>query len=394
MTNIECWISWRYLVSKRKEKFISLISLISILGIAIGVMALIVVLGVMSGFDQDLKEKIVGSIAPVSIERDMSMLEYNNLLSKVGKIKDVKASSPYLAGQVFLTVKGQIVNLNLRGIDQNKETNVTNIVKYIVKGNLDLKDQGIVIGRELANYLGLGIGDEVVVTAAFSNTPHFLKIKGIFNSGMYDYDLNLVLVDLKQAQSIFSFSGISGVSLKIDNLYKATKVKSELQKQISPIYFVRTWIDVNKNFFAALRLEKITMFIILTLIVLVASFNIISTLIVLVVDKTKDIGILKSLGLTRKSIRKIFTFEGIFIGIMGIILGFGGGILISHLLKKYQFIKLPADIYYLDHLPVTIRIWPDIILVVVCAFLISLISTIYPANKAARFDPAQSLRYE
>ena len=212
---------------------------------------------------------------------------------------------------------------------------------------------------------------------------------------MYDYDLNLVFTNLKTAQEILGLGGIySAVAVKLDNLYLAEQVKKELSRDLGLDYILKTWIEQNQNFFAALQLEKITMFIILTLIILVACFNIISTLIVMVVDKTKDIGILKSIGMTASGVRKIFTLQGLIIGGLGISLGSLSGIGLCLLLKKYQFIKLPKDIYYLDHLPVALRFWPDIFLIVASAMAIILISTIYPASKAARFEPVEALRYE
>ncbi|MEK6567871.1 MAG: FtsX-like permease family protein, partial [Candidatus Omnitrophota bacterium] len=202
-------------------------------------------------------------------------------------------------------------------------------------------------------------------------------------------------MDLAQAQDFFGLSlSVSGISVKVDKLFLADALKAEIQKTIGPAYSIKTWIERNKNFFAALKLEKITMFIILTLIILVAAFNIISTLVVMVTEKTKDIGILKAVGMTNAKIRAIFTLEGLFIGLFGCILGSTIGITLSLLLKKYQFVKLPADIYYLDRLPVSLVFWPDVGMVIIAAFLISLLSTIYPARKAGQLNPLEALRYE
>jgi lipoprotein-releasing system permease protein len=212
---------------------------------------------------------------------------------------------------------------------------------------------------------------------------------------MYDYDMNLVFTNLKTSQELLGLGNqISGVSVKLDNLYLADKLKAELTASLGMDYNLRTWTEANQNFFAALKLEKLTMFIILTLIILVASFNIISTLIVMVVEKTKDIGILKAIGMTSAQIRKIFTYQGILIGAIGTGLGTCGGLLLCWLLKKYEFIKLPQDIYYIDRLPVAIQIWPDMILIILAAVVITLASTIYPAAKAAKFEPVEALRYE
>jgi lipoprotein-releasing system permease protein len=212
---------------------------------------------------------------------------------------------------------------------------------------------------------------------------------------MYDYDMNLVFTHLKTAQEILGLNNeVSAVAVKLDNLYLADKVRQELAVILGFDYSFKTWMESNQNFFAALKLEKFTMFIILTLIILVASFNIISTLIVMVIEKTKDIGILKAIGMNSHTIRKIFTYEGLLIGTLGILLGASGGIGLCGLLKKYQFIKLPQDIYYIDKLPVSIELWPDIVLIILASLAITLISTIYPANKAARLSPVEALRYE
>jgi lipoprotein-releasing system permease protein len=212
---------------------------------------------------------------------------------------------------------------------------------------------------------------------------------------MYDYDLNLVFVNIKTAQEIFALGpGYTAVAVKLGNNYLAPAVKKELQEILGPGYLLKTWMEQNANFFAALKLEKLTMFIILTLIILVASFNIISTMVVMVVEKTKDIGILKALGMRYGDIRKIFTLLGMIVGSVGIILGALGGCALCVLLKRYQFIKLPSDIYYIDRLPVAIEFWPDIALIVGSAMFIVLIATLYPAAKAASLKPVEALRYE
>ncbi|MCX5706082.1 MAG: ABC transporter permease [Candidatus Omnitrophica bacterium] len=393
----ELMISWRYLVTKRKEKFISLISIISILGIAIGVMALIVVLAVMTGFDKDLHDKIIGNYAHINISgyKAIDNSEYENIVKKISENPHVKNISPYVQGQVLVKDANRYFAVGLRGIDPLKEANVTKIKQYITLGSIDgLSQGGIVIGKELAAYFGLELNSEVTLYSPLGKQPK-LKVVGIFNSGMYDYDLNLVFTNLKTAQDILGLPNqISAVAIKLDNSDLASKVRKDLALRLGFNYNLKTWEEANQNFFAALKLEKLTMFIILTLIILVAYFNIISTVIVLVVDKTKDIGILKALGMTSSSIKKVFTYQGIIIGALGTCLGGFGGFILCTLLKRYQFIKLPQDIYYIDRLPVAIELWPDIILIVIAAMAIVLISTIYPAAKAAQLKPVEALRYE
>jgi len=393
----ELFISLRYLATKKKEKFISLISLISILGIAIGVMALIVVIAVMTGFDQDLRDKIVGNYSHITIAsyKSIDNNEYANIIKKIASIKHIQGTSPYVQGQVLIKQGNKLLAVALKGIDPVTEKQVTQINKYLLEGNIDgLGEDGVIIGRELALYLGLGLNSNLTIYSPFSKARN-LKVAGIFNSGMYDYDMNLIYAHLKTAGDILGLSNqASAIAIKLDNLYLADKVRQELTRVLGFDYNLKTWMEANQNFFAALKLEKLTMFIILTLIILVASFNIISTLIVMVVEKTKDIGILKAIGMSSQSIRRVFIYEGLAIGTLGISLGTLGGIALCALLKKYQFIKLPQDIYYIDRLPVSIKPWPDIVLIISSAIIIILVSTIYPANKAAGLRPVEALRYE
>jgi lipoprotein-releasing system permease protein len=393
----ELFISWRYLITKRKEKFISLISIISVLGIAIGVMALIVVIAVMTGFDKDLRDKIVGNYSHITITsfKGIDAQEYDKILEKISANPQIKGISPYVQGQVLIKEGNRVFAVGLKGINPNTESSVTKIKKYVAVGNMDdLGQNKVIIGKELALYLGLGINSDIVTYSPFGKERN-LKVVGIFNSGMYDYDLNLIFTDLKTAQDILGLNNkFSAIAIKLDNLNLADKVRDQLSNVLGLDYNLKTWMEANQNFFAALKLEKLTMFIILTLIILVASFNIISTLVVMVVEKTRDIGILKAIGMTSVRIRNIFTYEGLIIGSLGTFSGAVGGIVLCGLLKKYQFIKLPQDIYYIDKLPVSIEFWPDIALIILAAIAITLISTIYPASKAAKLKPVEALRYE
>ena len=395
--NTAFFISLRYLFTARKEKFISLISLISVLGISIGVMALIIVIAVMTGFDQDLKEKIIGNYSDIIISsyRGIDENNYAALEKTVKSDRRVRAVSPYLQGQALLKDAEKLFAVAVRGVDPETLGKVSGFGRYLQQGRFpETSEKAIVIGSELAKFLNIGVDSQLVVYSPLGKQYQF-RVCGIFNSGMYDYDMNLTFTGIKAAQELMGTgSRLTALAVKLDRVESAAKVKTDLEHKLGMDYNVNTWMDVNRNFLAALQLEKITMFIILTLIILVASFNIISTLIVMVVDKTRDVGILKALGMTSRQIKEIFTYAGALIGGLGILLGAGGGLLVCALLKKYHFIKLPQDIYYLDHLPVAVEIWPDVVLIVGCAMAIVMAATLYPAAKAARLEPVEAIRYE
>jgi lipoprotein-releasing system permease protein len=393
----EFFIAWRYLVTKRKEKFISLISVISILGVAIGVMALIVVIAVMTGFDRDLHDKIVGNFSDIVVTNyaTIDAKNFDWLLRQIAPQEHVQGISPSVQAQALVKNDKRFFAVGLKGINPLTETQVTKIDRYLTQGSLALLgDNTAIVGRELALNIGLSVGSQLQLISP-EGKQFSLKIVGVFASGMYDYDLNLIFVNLKTAQQIFNLNQqYNAVSIKLDNHYFAPQVKEMLENILGAGYNLKTWMEVNQNFFAALKLEKLTMFIILTLIILVASFGVISTLITMVVQKTKDIGILKAIGMCQGNIRAIFTLFGFIVGALGISLGALGGWLLCVLLKKYQFIKLPQDIYYIDRLPVEIAFWPDIALIVSLAMVIILAATLYPAGKASGLKPVEALRYE
>ncbi|MGD0336306.1 MAG: ABC transporter permease [Candidatus Omnitrophota bacterium] len=393
----EFLISWRYLATKRREKFISLIGIISILGVAIGVMALIVVIAVMSGFDQDLRDKIVGNSSHLTITNYQGITkgEYEKIVRRIAPNQHIKGMSPNVQGQALVKEGAKFFAVGLKGVDPLTEPAVTKIRQYVTVGSVDnLDKESVIIGKELATYLGLGLNSKLVVYSPLGK-QYTLKVVGLFNSGMYDYDMNLIFTNIACAQEIMGMPDrISAIAIKLDNMYMADKMKVELSELFGFNYIIKTWMEINQNFFAALKLEKLTMFIILTLIILVASLNIASTLIVTVVQKTKDIGILKAIGINSRGIRRIFTYQGLMIGALGIFFGSLAGVGLCALLKRYQFITLPSDIYYINKLPVSLQLWPDMVLIILSAMAITLVSTIYPASRAAKLGVVEALRYE
>jgi len=361
-----------------------------------------VVIGVMTGFDQELRDKIIGTNAHILIEKETGIHDYEALQNEIQRLPGIQSATPYIHGNVFLEADGRAMGLILRGIDPAREPSVTKVNEYLTEGSrvADLSEDGIIIGSQLASFWGYQKGDPITLIAPTSGVAghgwrYEFKVAGIFSSGMYDYDMNLVLVDLNRAQEMFSFSSntVSGIALKLQNVFDAPLVKEKIYKAIGFGFVVRTWIESNRNFFAALRLEKFAMFVILTLIVLVACFNIVSTLIVTVTSKIKDIGILKSIGVPKNSIRRIFTLNGLYLGLVGTFWGLAGGVALSFALKKYQFIKLPQEIYYIDRLPVILQL-SDLLIIIGAALGISFLATIYPAAKAAGLQPVDALRYE
>lgn len=400
-------VSLRYLTSKHKEKFISLISLISIAGVALGVAALIIVISVMSGFDEDLKDKIVGTYSHIEILSDYGMNPSAALVDKIMKTDHVSAYSFFINGQALARRGDAVTGVVVKGILPQNEIRVNKLGDYIIEGSLNLAGGGVIIGSELADKLGVGVGNyiSIVSPSSFqtgaSASPGDLKVEGkvfkvagIFTSGMYEYDMNLVYMDLSDAQELFGVEKlVSGAAIKVDDALNVNQVKSDLRNILGPPYTVRTWMELNRNLITALKLEKTVMFIILTLIVIVACFNISSTLIMTVLEKTRDIGILKALGATKVNIMAIFALQGAMVGAIGTTIGTVLGLAICWCLKTYRFINLPKDIYYIDKLPVKMDPY-DIILIVVLSILISLVAAIYPSYKASKLDPVEALRYE
>jgi len=404
----QIFVALRYLKSPKKHKGISVNTVISIGGVAVGVMALLVVLSVMSGFHEDLQKKILGVNAHVVVlDYKGTMPKYKDVIKDLEGEKDVVSSSPFILGQVMVSFGKKTHGVFMRGILPETEKKTTEITKFIKDGNLEdlaSKDKipNIILGRELAYSLGVFKGDTVNIISPIGEIgplgmlPKMKQFKVIatFEVGMFEYDTNLVLTDLKSAQEFFGLKeDITGIEVRLNDIYKASNVRESIQKKLGFPFYVRDWMQMNRNLFSALKLEKFAMFVILILIILVASFNIVSTLIMNVIEKSREIAILKAMGATNKGIMNIFMFQGLFIGLFGTIIGIAGGYLLGYILNTYQIIKLPADVYYLSHLPVKMKLF-DFLTVSVSAIFISFIATLYPAWQAAKLNPVEPLRYE
>ncbi len=417
----ELFIGLRYLKAKRKSTFISIITFISTAGVTLGVMALIVVLAVMTGFEADLKEKILGTNAHVVVVRSGAPMEgYQKLIEKLKGFKGVNAATPFIYNQVMLSSGKNVSGVVLRGIDLESDRKVTRLSKSVVEGDISRLNPtlsgnpdglpGLLVGRELAKHLSLFVGDKVNVISPMGNiTPLGMvpkmkpfRVAGIFNTGMFEYDSTLAYISLDQAQIFFDLGDtVTGIQLKVDDVYHTGELARTINRELGANYYARDWMQMNKNILFALKTEKMVMFIILTLIVLVAAFGIASTLFMVVMEKTRDIAILKSMGATGTSIMKIFVLEGLIIGVTGTALGIASGLLVANNLEPIINVVqkvtgqnfFSKDVYYLDHFP-SLIIPGDVVMVSVTAVVISFIATLYPAWQASRMLPAEALRYE
>ncbi len=407
----EYFIGARYLRAKQAQSFISLITILSIAGVMVGVMALIVVIAVMAGFESDLKTRILGIESHLVVRRHGEGIQaYRKIQTQIASLDGVAAVTPIVHDQIMLRSAAGVSGAVVRGIDTETAGGVISVLTPDLLNDLDKSHQekgtgftppGIILGKQLGSQLGVVREDVIFMISPrgmLGPTGHLpamrrFKVVGFFESGMYEFDGSLAYIHLAEAQKLMRMSNaVSGIEVRLHDIYQAENIAARIGETLGFPFWTRTWMQMNKNLFSALKLEKTVMFIILALIVLVAAFNIASSLIMMVMEKTKDVAILKAMGATNGSVRKIFVFKGLVIGAIGTFLGVVFGFVLCWLLEKYKFIELPGDVYYITTLPVRLEAL-DVVMIAVAAMVICFLATLYPANQAAKLDPVDAIRY-
>ncbi|HZV99848.1 MAG TPA: lipoprotein-releasing ABC transporter permease subunit [Methylophilaceae bacterium] len=412
--SFELFVGLRYTRAKRRNHFISFISLTSMVGIALGVAALIIVLSVMNGFQQELRTRILGVASHVQVTGPNNVLnDWQRLQDRLRNSEHVQATAPYIMAQGMLSYGQAVQGVIVRGITPAQEAKVADLAEHMRAGGLDALrpgEFGIILGTDLAQALGVFVGDKVVLLAPqgqFTPTGVVPRLKqfrvvGLFQVGMYEYDAGLALIHMQDAAKLYRMADtVSGLRLKLDDLFLAPQVSHQLAERLEGNYYVSDWTQQHANFFRAVQMEKRVMFIILTLIVAVAAFNIVSTLVMAVTDKRADIAIMRTFGASPSSIMKIFIVQGALIGIIGTVVGTLLGIIIAlnidvivPFIESMLGIKfLAKDVYYISDLPSQL-LWSDVMMITGLSFVLSLLATLYPSWRAAQTNPAEALRYE
>ena len=411
---LSLYIGLRYTGAKRRTQFISFITLTSVLGIALGVTALITVLSVMNGFEAELRQRILGMTAHSTITGRTGELDnWQDLQATIKDYPHIEGTAPFVKGQVMINSGRRVSGSLLRGIIPSEEIAVSDVADKMTTGELSLLHAGkyqIVLGSELASYLGASVGEKVtIISPQVNSTPAGIiprlrrfTVVGIFEVGMYEYDRNMAIIHIDDAKKLLRLENkVSGLRLKLDDLFNAPQITHQIAKKLYGRYFVRDWTQAHSNFFQAIRTEKRVMFIILLLIVAVAAFNIVSTLVMVVTDKKADIAILKTQGLSPMAVMRIFIILGGIIGLVGTLLGTVGGVLLAlnvetivPAIEEFFGVNfMAADVYYISSLPSKL-VWMDVGVIAVVAFSLSLLATLYPAWQASKVNPAEVLRYE
>ena len=400
------FIAQKYLGAAKRGGFITATAVISILGVTIGVLALIVTLAVLNGFETEVMERIVSTNAHIIIRSNEGIEDHEALARRVIGLEGVTGVAPFVADKAVVLAPNGTDAIFLKGIDQRKEDAVTEVSRYFHPADVDLGGDNqipkLVLGKEIAYGLQVSIGDTVILARAENRKESFgllpaLKrfvIAGVFDSGMYDYDATMAFADIKSVQEFYGMGTfVTGLSVKVKNRFEAPVVARSLASMLGSDYLISDWIHTNRTLFKWMSMEKKVMFIILNLIVLVAAFNIAGMLIMMVMQRTREIGILRSMGATKGGITHIFMIQGSLIGALGTSIGTVGGLFLSFLIDRYHIIKLPGDVYFIETLPVLVRPL-DVVVIVVTAMAICFVATLYPAWRAAKLLPVEAIKYE
>jgi len=405
--SFELFVAKRYLTARRKQAFISVITLISVTGIAIGVAALVIAIALITGFQGDVQDKILGATSHVMVSDlgGRGLEDYEAMAEKIRALPGVESVSPVVYSTVLITGIGESSGALVKGIDFERERPGSDWLQRLEAGAIPVSGgarEGLLLGRELALQIGAQVGDRVqIVTASSTLGPMGLlpkrktfEVAGIFNTGLYEFDSSTALVAIGVAQKLFGLEGrASYIQVKLADIFAAPEIGERIQAELPPVVYITTWMELNKSLFSALKLEKNIMFLTITLIVIVAALNIIATLILMVMEKTRDIGILMAIGATPQMINRVFFYQGALIGIVGTALGVLLGLGWCALANAFELIKIPVDIYQISHVPFRMRPL-DLAVIVGVTLLISFVSTLFPARRAAKVDPVVALKYE
>jgi lipoprotein-releasing system permease protein len=403
----ELFVARRYLTARRKQAFISVITSISVLGIAIGVAALVIAIALITGFQGDVQDKILGATSHIMVSDlgGQGLADYEGLAGKIRSIPEVESVTPVVYSTVLITGLGESSGALVKGIDFDRERQGAPWLQRLEAGHIPEgagPREGLLLGREIALRIGAQVGDAVsVVTASSTLSPLGLlpktkrfQVTGIFNTGLYEFDNSTALVSIGVAQRLFGLEGrASYIQVKLRDIFAAPAVGEKIKEALPPVVYITTWMELNKSLFSALKLEKNIMFLTITLIVIVAALNIIATLILMVMEKTRDIGILMAMGATPRTINRVFFYQGALIGVIGTALGALLGLGWCALANAFELIKIPVDIYQISYVPFRLRPL-DLTLIVGVTLLISFVSTLFPARRAAKVDPVVALKYE
>jgi lipoprotein-releasing system permease protein len=405
----ELHVALRYLLAKRKQAFISVISFISTLGVTVGVIALVIAQALMTGLQGEIRDRIVGATPHIYVWKTSGIQDYRAESDILRQIPHVTGAAPAILGKALMTAARSEEFVNLTGIDAALEATVTDLRAAMQQGSVDALDApspeglagSILLGKDLASKLGVAIGDSVTVMTlhgtlspmGFLPVPRSVRVAGLFSLGLYEFDSTTGFVSLDLAKRLFDKDKVDLIQLRVDDVYAAPRIARDISTQLGEQYFTDDWSEMNRSLFSALWLEKVAISLTIGLIVMVAALNIVASLILLVMEKHRDIAILKTMGATARSVTAIFMMQGLIIGVVGTTVGAAAGYALASVLDRYKLIRIPVDVYQVSHVPFHVELL-DLAVVVAAAVAVCFVATIYPSRQAARLDPAQALRYE